>query len=33
MPENTSYMVAAYVITALILVGYAVMLHRRTLKP
>jgi hypothetical protein len=33
MPENTSYMVAAYVITAVILVGYAVILYRRTLKP
>jgi len=33
MPENTSYMVAAYVITGLILVGYAVLLYRRTLKP
>jgi hypothetical protein len=33
MPENTSYMVAAYVITAAILVGYAVLLYRRTLKP
>jgi hypothetical protein len=33
MPENTSYMVAAYVITAAILVGYAILLYRRTLKP
>jgi len=33
MPENTSFMVAAYVITAVILVGYAVILYRRTLKP
>jgi hypothetical protein len=33
MPENTSYMVAAYVVTAAILVGYAVLLYRRTLKP
>jgi hypothetical protein len=28
-PENASYMVAAYVVTALILVGYAVLLVRR----
>jgi len=33
MPENTPYMVAAYVITAVILLGYAIVLHRRTLKP
>lgn len=33
MPENTSYMIAAYVITAVILLGYAVILYRRTLKP
>jgi len=33
MPENTAYMVAAYIITAAILVGYAVLLYRRTLKP
>jgi len=33
MPENTSYMVAAYVITAAIIVGYAILLYRRTLKP
>jgi hypothetical protein len=33
MPENTSYMVAAYVITAAILLGYAIVLYRRTLKP
>ncbi len=33
MPENTSYMVAAYVITAVVLVGYAMILYRRTLKP
>ncbi len=33
MPENTPYMVAAYVIVAAILVGYAVFLYRRTLKP
>jgi heme exporter protein CcmD len=28
-PENAGYMVAAYVITAVVLVGYAVMLVRR----
>jgi hypothetical protein len=28
-PENGGYMVAAYVVTAVILVGYAVMLVRR----
>jgi hypothetical protein len=33
MPENTPYMVTAYVITAAILVGYAFLLYRRTLKP
>ena len=33
MPENTPYMVAAYTIAAVILVGYAVLLYRRTLKP
>ncbi len=33
VPQNASYMVAAYVITAVILVGYAVSLYRRTNKP
>jgi len=33
MPENTPYMVAAYCITAVILLAYAVFLYRRTLKP
>ena len=28
-PDNGSYMVAAYVVTAIVLVGYAVMLVRR----
>jgi hypothetical protein len=28
-PENGGYMVAAYVVTAVILIGYAVMLVRR----
>lgn len=32
-PDNAGYMVAAYVITALIILGYAVILYRRTLKP
>ncbi|HEY7504323.1 MAG TPA: hypothetical protein VH700_09510 [Gemmatimonadales bacterium] len=31
-PENGGYMVAAYVVTAVILVGYAVMLVRRARK-
>jgi hypothetical protein len=31
-PENGDYMVAAYVVTAVILVGYAVMLVRRARK-
>jgi hypothetical protein len=29
MPQNAGYMVAAYVVTAVILVGYAVTLWRR----
>lgn len=33
VPQNAGFMVAAYVITAVILVGYAVLLYRRTLKP
>lgn len=33
MPENAAYMVTAYIITAAIIVGYAVLLYRRTLKP
>jgi len=28
-PENSGYMVAAYVVTAVVLVGYAVLLVRR----
>jgi CcmD family protein len=28
-PENGSYMVAAYLVTAVVLVGYAVLLVRR----
>jgi hypothetical protein len=31
-PDNASYMVAAYVVTAVILVGYAVGLWRRAKK-
>jgi CcmD family protein len=31
-PDNGGYMVAAYVVTAVILVGYAVMLVRRARK-
>ena len=31
-PENGGYMVAAYVVTAVILVGYAVILVRRARK-
>jgi hypothetical protein len=33
MPENTPYMIAAYIVTAAILVAYALLLYRRTLKP
>ncbi len=33
MPQNAGYMVAAYVVTAVILVAYAVSLYRRTNKP
>jgi hypothetical protein len=33
VPQNAAFMVAAYVITAVIVVGYAVLLYRRTLKP
>jgi len=33
MPENASYMIAAYIVVAAVLVGYAVLLYRRTLKP
>jgi hypothetical protein len=33
MPENAPYMIAAYIVVAAILVGYAVLLYRRTLKP
>jgi hypothetical protein len=30
IPQNASFMVAAYVVTAVILVGYAIALVRRT---
>ncbi len=30
IPQNASFMVAAYVVTAVILVGYAILLARRT---
>jgi hypothetical protein len=33
VPQNAGYMVAAYVVTAVILVTYAVSLYRRTYKP
>jgi hypothetical protein len=33
MPQNAAYMIAAYTVTAVILVTYAVLLYRRTLKP
>ena len=33
VPQNAGYMAAAYVVTAVILVAYAVSLYRRTNKP
>jgi hypothetical protein len=33
VPQNAGFMVAAYVVVAVILLGYAVTLYRRTLKP
>jgi hypothetical protein len=33
VPQNSGYMVAAYVVTAVILLGYALSLYRRTTKP
>jgi hypothetical protein len=30
VPQNVGYMVAAYIVTAVILVAYAVSLYRRT---
>jgi len=32
VPQNAGYMVAAYVVTAVILVAYAVSLYRRSSK-
>ena len=32
VPQNAGYMVAAYVVTAVILVAYAVSLYRRSTK-
>ena len=33
VPQNAGFMIAAYIATAVILVGYAVLLYRRSLKP
>jgi hypothetical protein len=33
MPQNSGFMVAAYITAAVILVTYAFLLYRRTLKP
>jgi len=33
VPQNAGYMVAAYVVTAIILLAYAVSLYRRTGRP
>jgi len=33
VPQNAGYMMAAYVVTAVILVAYAVSLYRRANKP
>jgi hypothetical protein len=33
VPQNGGFMVAAYVAAAVILLGYAITLYRRTLKP
>jgi len=33
IPQNAGFMVAAYTMAAVILVGYAVLLYRRTRKP
>ncbi len=33
VPQNAGYMMAAYIVTAVILLGYAVSLYRRTSKP
>jgi len=33
VPQNSGYMMAAYIVTAVILIAYAVSLYRRTSKP
>lgn len=33
VPQNAGYMVAAYIVTAVILVAYAISLYRRSTKP
>jgi len=33
VPQNAGYMAAAYIVTAVILLGYAISLYRRTAKP
>ncbi len=33
VPRNAGYMVAAYIVTAVILLAYALSLYRRTAKP
>ena len=33
MPANGGYMVAAYIVAAVIILTYAISLYRRTLKP
>ncbi len=33
VPQNAGYMMAAYIVTAIILIAYAVSLYRRTSKP
>ena len=33
VPQNGAYMVAAYIVTAVILLGYALSLYRRANKP
>jgi hypothetical protein len=33
VPQNGGYMVAAYIVTAVILLAYAVSLYRRATKP
>ena len=33
VPQNAGYLAAAYIVTALVLVGYALSLYRRSRKP